>query len=455
MPTENRDYNLPQEGDADWHVPVNENWQLIDADVQAALEAAQEALDAATSDTSDSTDGSTSDTTDDSTTDSTTGGTGFTWDQTHVDTSWLTDAAVNDTLNVEKVTSLDLEGSGSITEAVQNGGSDPTVIVFEVGGVIDIGGGPYWRMEQPNTYIAGQTAPSPGISMIRGGPRLEAENVIVEHMSFFCGDDVNDTTKAGAVTIDEQPNVLLNHCTAAWATDVNIRVPDGGGPGAFINGICTEALNNSSNPEAPHGYGFNARYDGKWDLMGNIWSHNWKRNPRSRHPDVDIIWVNNYVWNWGKRLYHGREDEGPDIDWIGDVAEGGPDTDIGEGVFENNKATVYWEDNTLIPSDTPLNDGNVDYVDQAMNLPDGLSVSDLTPSSELADALVPSAGPRPADRPPQEQRIVDDFVNRGGEIIDHHDEVGGYPSYSPNMRSLNPPSTGVLDWVQQYTNEVE
>ncbi|WP_254272277.1 hypothetical protein [Haloarcula marina] len=36
--TENRSYNLPQEGDADWETPVNENWEQIDADIQAVFD---------------------------------------------------------------------------------------------------------------------------------------------------------------------------------------------------------------------------------------------------------------------------------------------------------------------------------------------------------------------------------------------------------------------------------
>jgi len=31
--TEHRGYNRPQKGDTDWHEPVNENWDAIDADV--------------------------------------------------------------------------------------------------------------------------------------------------------------------------------------------------------------------------------------------------------------------------------------------------------------------------------------------------------------------------------------------------------------------------------------
>ena len=38
MTTENRNYNVPEEGEEDWHIPVNENWEDIDSDVQAALD---------------------------------------------------------------------------------------------------------------------------------------------------------------------------------------------------------------------------------------------------------------------------------------------------------------------------------------------------------------------------------------------------------------------------------
>ena len=52
-------------------------------------------------------------------------------------------------------------------------------------------------------------------------------------------------------------------------------------------------------------------------------------------------------------------------------------------------------------------------------------------------------------------RLISEYVNRNGQIIDHENEVGGYPSYTPTSRSLNPPATGVLDWLAHYTAEVE
>jgi len=444
--TENRDYNLPAENSTDWHVPLNENWKQIDADVQAALDMAQKALDAAS--------GGTEETTGDRTV-------GFSWDQTSVDTSWLADADANDNLNVETVTSLDLTGPGSITEAIQNGGSQPTVVVFEVGGVIDIGGGPYWRVKEPNTYIAGQTAPYPGISFVRGGIRVHDRNFIAQHLGFFCGDDVNDPYKAGAVTMNDASNMLFDHCTAAWAPDTNIRGPQGGGPHAFINGINSEALNDSSHPEAPHGYAINIRFDGQWDFLGNLQSHNWKRNIRGGQNGINFAYHNNYIWNWGKRLFHGGgDDPGLTLDWSSCVMEDGQDTYLSTsggdrgGLFDNRTVQCYFEDNDY-PSEMPALDSNVEYLSDPVNLPDGLSLADLKSPSELESFLTPVVGPRPADRAPHEQRIVDDFTTRSGRIIDHHSEVGGYPDYGSNTRSLSPPDSGVLDWLTQFTEEVE
>ena len=58
--TEHRGYNVPEPGDTEWHEPINENWDAIDADIQAALEMVEAALEAATdSDGTDSEDSTT------------------------------------------------------------------------------------------------------------------------------------------------------------------------------------------------------------------------------------------------------------------------------------------------------------------------------------------------------------------------------------------------------------
>ena len=85
-----------------------------------------------------------------------------------------------------RVTDLDADGPGSFKAAVEAKG--PRIVVFEVGGVIDLG-----RKEldirEPFLTIAGQTAPSPGITLIRGGLNVHAHDVIIRHIRVRTGAD--------------------------------------------------------------------------------------------------------------------------------------------------------------------------------------------------------------------------------------------------------------------------
>ncbi|HUO91201.1 MAG TPA: hypothetical protein VMU08_18675, partial [Rhizomicrobium sp.] len=65
-----------------------------------------------------------------------------------------------------RVTNLNNDGPGSLRAAVEAKG--PRIVVFEVGGVIDLDRKTL-RITEPYLTIAGQTAPSPGITLIRGG----------------------------------------------------------------------------------------------------------------------------------------------------------------------------------------------------------------------------------------------------------------------------------------------
>src|SRR5262245_51598708 len=64
-----------------------------------------------------------------------------------------------------RVTTLDNDGPGSLRAAIEAGGA--RIIVFEVGGVIDLDRRTL-KISEPNVTIAGQTAPSPGVTLIQG-----------------------------------------------------------------------------------------------------------------------------------------------------------------------------------------------------------------------------------------------------------------------------------------------
>ncbi|MHC4520734.1 MAG: pectate lyase, partial [Planctomycetota bacterium] len=65
-----------------------------------------------------------------------------------------------------RVTNLDPDGPGSFADAVRAQG--PRIVVFEVGGVIDLQRKSI-SITEPFVTVAGQTAPNPGITFIRGG----------------------------------------------------------------------------------------------------------------------------------------------------------------------------------------------------------------------------------------------------------------------------------------------
>src|SRR3982750_2780496 len=83
-----------------------------------------------------------------------------------------------------RVTTLAAEGPGSLTAALETRG--PRVIVFEVGGVIDLGGKSV-KLREGKVTIAGQTAPDPGITLIKGELEVFAKDVIVQHISIRPG----------------------------------------------------------------------------------------------------------------------------------------------------------------------------------------------------------------------------------------------------------------------------
>ena len=80
-----------------------------------------------------------------------------------------------------RVTTLAPTGPGSLLEALDTDG--PRIVVFEVGGVIDMQQHEI-KITKPFLTIAGQTAPSPGITLIRTGIDVMTHDVIISTSAF-------------------------------------------------------------------------------------------------------------------------------------------------------------------------------------------------------------------------------------------------------------------------------
>src|SRR3954447_19979756 len=160
-----------------------------------------------------------------------------------------------------RVTNLNGDGPGSLRAAVDTKG--PRIIVFEVGGVIDLNRKPI-VIAEPFVTIAGQTAPSPGITIIRAGIDIETHDILMQHIRVRMG-DAGQPKKSGwepeVTTKGPQCyNIVVDHCSMSWAVDENLSAsgPRYNGPEGttrrvtFSNNIIAEALKDSSHSKGPH-----------------------------------------------------------------------------------------------------------------------------------------------------------------------------------------------------------
>ena len=357
---------------------------------------------------------------------------------------------------VIRVTTLAAKGAGSLRAALEAEG--PRLVVFEVGGVIDLGGRTL-TVRNPHVTIAGQTAPDPGITLIRGGLIVETHDVVVQHIAARPGDDGPAPWAPDALGVHGPTarNVLFEHCSATWSVDENLSTS---GPGdvtdsALTSGQITlrycliaEALSNATHPKGEHSKG-TLIHDGVRDVVidGCVYAHNMERNPRLKGGAAALV-RDSVMYNWGSACV-GVGLKGNDalltpaeVTLVGNTAIPGP----------NTRGKVFVKS---------LDPGGRAFV--ADNLLFSLSLADdrvvVTESSlrsdprAAAERALRRAGSRPARRDPIDARIIRSIINGDGRIIDSQREVGGYPVYAPVVRALVVPADRRA-WLDALSREL-
>src|SRR5690554_961641 len=144
---------------------------------------------------------------------------------------------------IYKVTNLNDSGSGSLRACVEASG--PRVCVFEVSGAIQLQKD--LRIQNPYITIAGQTAPSPGISLYGGTVRIyDTHDVLIQHIRIRVGDANGGSDPINRDALDLAGgsgvnNVVLDHVSASWALDEMVSVWKGRNV-TIRNSIISEAL---------------------------------------------------------------------------------------------------------------------------------------------------------------------------------------------------------------------
>ena len=363
-----------------------------------------------------------------------------------------------------RVTTLAAQGPGSLAAAVDS--PLPRTIVFEVGGVIDLAGHAL-NVRNPYVTIAGQTAPSPGITLMRGGIDVRTHDVVIQHLRVRTGEagfaKHSGWERDGLSTHPGAVNVVVDHCSFAWATDENLSASGerfkGATPDAwrsatshnitYSNNIIAEGLANSTHgKDGEHSKG-TLVHDNVTDILivGNLYAHNGQRNALFKG-GARGAFVNNLIFDPGKRALHynlwatewgDRPYQNGRLVAIGNVLRGGASTDRdiaffmlgGEGDVE-----LYSDDNLASDAEgrpLPLVGRYKQASGRIIAIGRPRLPLDLValPAVQVADAVLADAGARAWERDAVDTRLVAEARAGGGRIIDSETQVEGYPRELP------------------------
>jgi hypothetical protein len=343
--------------------------------------------------------------------------------------------------------------------------------VFEVGGVIDLGRQAI-RISEPFLSIAGQTAPYPGITLIRGGIDVATHDVVIRHIRVRPGEagaDKRSGVDFDAISTVGAHNVIVDHCSLTWATDENLsasgpRFVEGGKTLedfrkatsqriTFSHNLIAEGLAHSTHGKGEHSKGSLIHdHVGEILIIGNLYAHNYERSPMFKG-DVRGHIVNNLIYNPGPRAVHynlipeewvGHDYLPAEMTLVGNVMRAGPSTPDDVALLMIGGSAdlkLYAHDNLAVDRlgrPLPTIGRYTTAAARILEMPaptPAFGVSVL-PSVEVQDWVIANVGARPWDRDDIDRRIVADVIEGRGAIIDSEEEVGGYPVYAETRQAF-------------------
>ena len=358
-----------------------------------------------------------------------------------------------------RVTTLAPDGPGSLKAAIETPG--PRIIVFEVAGVIDMGRRTV-EIKHPYLTIAGQTAPGPGITLIRTGFDVKTHDVVMRHLRVYTGVDGQPKRsgwEADTFSTVAAHNVIVDHCTLMWGIDENMSASGPRFTGksveewrqgtshniTFSNNLAAEGLADASHPKGEHSKG-SLIHDNATGIVfyRNVWAHNVERNPLIKGGGQALM-INNLIYNPQHRAVHynlmnlewvGHDYVTGQITAVGNVMRGGNDTDKdlpflmlgGDGDLE-----YYGKDNLAVDRHgEPLPEFGRYGETQAKLIRAKAPLApvagyNILPVRDVETSVLATAGARPWARDAEEIRVLFFVAEGRGAVIDDEKDVSGYP----------------------------
>jgi len=224
---------------------------------------------------------------------------------------------------IYRVTTTDLTGEGSISEAVSE---ENRIIVFDVAGRIDLD--KKTLVLKSNQTLLFQTAPAPGIELYNGRVSSSgASDLIVRYMRVRCGRQASGKDNLDAGGLASGKDVIYDHCSFTWGVDENFSI-NADNKGTRPQNITIQnciigqgCMNHSA------GGLLQTNADEGVTIYRNLFIDNGTRNFKIKGLNQ---YVNNVIYNWGEGAYI-----------MGGDSEGESDTQIENNYFIYGPCKVW------------------------------------------------------------------------------------------------------------------
>jgi hypothetical protein len=379
---------------------------------------------------------------------------------------------------VYKVTNLNASGTGSLKACTDASG--PRICVFEVSGNIDLGRGTI-NIYNPFLTIAGQTAPSPGVSIINGNFVVATHDVLIQHIRARGGLAAERISPLGLENSNAY-NIVVDHVSMAWSTDDLVMTWGGAHDITWSHVLATGELMNPAVYFDANGKvmitdsrDYNILMRDSALLTGHQRMPLAKANP--------FVFVNNIVYNWGavgsQLQREGAVSDGEFV-FVGNHYRKGPlnvaawspkpmllNNDghwvPGVHIYLNGNYAPDWP----ISQQWDMVDNRTSYSQADLQVmtpgawPEGLVARDAA-NGGIFNGVLDDVGAFPLSRDSLDTRLVNDARNRTGGMTDSTT----FPTLAQNQRALTLPAnpngdddgdgyTNLEEWLHCMAAQVE
>lgn len=327
-------------------------------------------------------------------------------------------------------------------------------IVFDVSGTIEMTNYIKIRDGFGEVTILGQTAPAGGIHLAKAPFWIHDSQIIMRHMTHRLGKawTNNDAPNYQGTPADPnyEPdasfrirafgspinNFMFDHLSLYWGHDGTFAVGDGGG----VNYASNITIQNSIVAET-----LDKKYGAlilspTVTMYENLWTQGQSRTPSFLKPYITGEFINNIVYNG--RSNHSIEYSAK-MDFISNVYKYGSTVKEGHtfGIEGGNGGTlldteIYLDDNISVTSGEAITFSsnilnNPSILKNSVVASTGISV--IVPSTQVENKILPTVGSY-LNRDAADTRVVNDYINDTGDLLETETTVGGFPSITSVTR---------------------